>query len=679
MRRGALELAMADQQRNSLPSFEGLGVACFESRRAEEISKLVSKFGGIPHVGPSMREVPLADNAPAFAFAERLLEGEIDGIVFMTGVGTRALIEALETRYAREEILHGIASATVVARGPKPAKVLREFGVHVTILVPEPNTWREILQELEENPRGFTLKGSRIAIQEYGEPNEAFIAELEKRGAQVVRVPVYRWSLPEDLEPLKKTIDAVMEGRARIVLFTNAVQVNHVMRVAAENGKAAGLLDALRKAVVCSVGPTCTEALVGHGIAVDIEPSPPKMGVLIAEAAKRAAEILRRKERGKGPGGKAGVSNGPAPAGGSFHALGELKAAAAAAPWADSRFMKACRRELADATPVWLMRQAGRYLKDYRELRARVPFLELCKNPALAAEVTVSAVQKLGVDAAIIFADLLLIVEPLGFELEYDKGEGPVIKPVLREPRDVERLHEVEPRESLDYLYQAIRLARAGLDARIPLIGFAGAPFTLASYLIEGGASKSFRHTKTLMYRDAGAWRELMDRLAEDLAKYVNGQIAAGVQAMQIFDTWAGCLGPADYREFVMPYTRKLIRAITPGTPVIHFGVGTGEFLEEMRRAGGDVIGLDFRVELDNAWRRVGYDVGVQGNLDPLVLYGDLKFIRARTQRILDQAAERPGHIFNLGHGVLPETPEENVRALTEMVHELSSRSGRLQ
>ena len=244
-----------------------------------------------------------------------------------------------------------------------------------------------------------------------------------------------------------------------------------------------------------------------------------------------------------------------------------------AAPWDDSRFMKACRREAVDATPVWLMRQAGRYMKEYRELRSKVPFLELCKNPDLVSEVTVTAAKKLGVDAAIIFADLLLIVEPLGFGLAYDQGEGPVIKPALRLPAEVDRLLEVDPQQSLAYFYDAIRRTRADLDPTLPLLGFAGCPFTMASYLIEGGGSRNYRHTKRLMYRDPGAWRALMQHLARNLARYVNGQIVAGVQAVQIFDTWVGCLGPADYREFVLPYSRMLVEGITPGTPIIHFGL----------------------------------------------------------------------------------------------------------
>jgi uroporphyrinogen decarboxylase len=385
------------------------------------------------------------------------------------------------------------------------------------------------------------------------------------------------------------------------------------------------------------------------------------MGPLVHDAAKRAVDLVIKKDGP--PNGAVGVE-APLPA----------PAAARPEPWCDSSFMKACRLEPAEVTPVWLMRQAGRYMKEYRELRARVPFLELCKNPDLVAEVTITAAKKIGADAAIIFADLLLIAEPLGFEIEYDRGEGPVIRPVLRQTADVDRLRDVEPLESLGYLYDAIRKTRAELDPRIPLIGFAGAPFTLASYIIEGGGSKNYRHTKSLMYCDPGAWRALMERLARSLAKYVNGQIAAGVQAVQIFDTWVGCLGPQDYRQYVVPYTRMMIQDISPGVPVIHFGTGTAMLLEDMRDAGGNIIGLDFHVELDEAWSRLGYSVGVQGNLDPMVLCAEPSTVRTRVRRILEQAGGRPGHIFNLGHGILPDTPEGNVIELIKIVHELSSR-----
>jgi uroporphyrinogen decarboxylase len=663
-------------ENGAIPNFGGLEVAAFESRRAEEIAKLIVRCGGVPRVGPSMREVPLEDNPAVFEFAEQLLAGKIQGVVFMTGVGTRTLFEALQSRYAIEEIVHGLSTTTVVARGPKPAQALREIGVPITITAPEPNTWQEILQELDENPRSFTLKGSTVAVQEYGEPNEAFLGELRSRGAVPLRVPVYRWALPEDLGPLRETINAILAGHAKVTLFTSRNQLANVLHVAADEATEDDLLKALRKSVVCSIGPTCSGALVSAGIPVDVEASPPKMGVLVLEAARQAAKLLRRKQSGVGP--TVASPNGGSPRAGAKATV--MVPARDASPFVagdalkNSRFMKACRREPVDATPVWLMRQAGRFMKEYRELRARVPFLELCKNPDLVAEVTVGAACKLGVDAAIIFADLLLIIEPLGLELEYGKGDGPIIRPAVREPGDVDRLRRVEPEDSLGYLFEAIRRTRAALPSGLPLIGFAGAPFTVASYMIEGGASKTFRHTKTLMYRDEGAWRALMERLSCEMAKYVNAQIKAGVQAVQIFDSWVGCLGPEDYRRFVLPYTRLLLRGITPGTPVIHFGTGTGMFLEEMRDAGGDIIGLDFHVELGKAWDRLGGGVGVQGNLDPVALYADLHFIKGRVQEILDQASGRPGHIFNLGHGILPDTPEENVMALVKLVHELSTR-----
>jgi len=333
--------------------------------------------------------------------------------------------------------------------------------------------------------------------------------------------------------------------------------------------------------------------------------------------------------------------------------------------------MRACRREPAPYTPIWLMRQAGRYMREYREVREKTTFLELCKNPALAAEVTVTAVERLGVDAAIIFADILLILEPLGIELEFAKGEGPVIHNPVRRPSDVDRLRELQDPGELDFVYEAIRQTRSALKPDLPLIGFCGAPFTLASYMTEGSGSKNYVHTKQLMYDDAGAWHAMMALISRALVKYLNAQIEAGAQAVQLFDSWVGCLSPDDYREFVLPHTKSVIENVTKGVPVIHFGTGTATLLELMREAGGDVIGLDWRVRLDEGWRRVGHDVAVMGNLDPVVLFAKQDVLRERAKQILDQAEGRPGHIFNLGHGILPETPVENVIALVEMVHGL--------
>jgi uroporphyrinogen decarboxylase len=312
-------------------------------------------------------------------------------------------------------------------------------------------------------------------------------------------------------------------------------------------------------------------------------------------------------------------------------------------------------------------------MSEYREVRGRTTFLDLCKTPALAAEVTVTAAERLGVDAAIIFADILLILEPLGIDLEFTKGEGPVINNPIRTGADVSRLREIEDVAALDFVFEAIRQTRRALRPNLPLIGFSGAPFTLASYLCEGGGSKNYVYTKTLMYNDPGAWHAMMSLVSRGLVKYLNEQINAGAQAVQIFDSWVGCLSPDDYLEFVLPHSRSVIQNITAGVPVIHFGTGTGTLLELMREAGGNVIGLDWRVRLDEGWQRVGHDVAIMGNLDPVVLFATRDEIRAQANRILHQAGGRPGHIFNLGHGILPETPVENVIALVEAVHELTS------
>jgi uroporphyrinogen decarboxylase len=350
----------------------------------------------------------------------------------------------------------------------------------------------------------------------------------------------------------------------------------------------------------------------------------------------------------------------------------ESKSQAMAQALHSSPFMRALRREPVPYTPVWLMRQAGRYMSEYREVRARTGFLELCKTPELASEVTVTAVERLGVDAAIIFADILLILEPMGIDLEFAKGEGPVIHNPVRTATDVERLREVSNVESLAYVYEAIRLTRRALKPDVPLIGFAGAPFTLASYIVEGGSSKNYIHTKRLMYTDAGAWNAMMSLVSRALVRYLNAQVEAGAQAVQLFDSWVGCLSPEDYRRYVLPHTRSVIEGVTSGTPVIHFGTGTAALLELMSEAGGDCIGLDWRVDLAEGWRRIGEERAVMGNLDPVVLFAGVEQVRSQARRILERAGGRPGHVFNLGHGILPETPVDNVIALVDAVHELS-------
>lgn len=340
----------------------------------------------------------------------------------------------------------------------------------------------------------------------------------------------------------------------------------------------------------------------------------------------------------------------------------------------DHPFLAACRREPTSYTPIWLMRQAGRYMEDYRKLRAQYDFLDLCKRPDLAAEITVTPVERLGVDAAILFADILLVLEPMGVGLEYSKGDGPVIHRPVRNGKDVDGLKHFDPERELSFVYDAVKKIRKALGNKVPLIGFAGAPFTLACYLIEGSGSRNYVHTKKLFYNAPEAWKRLMERLAKVVAEYLNCQIAAGAQAVQLFDSWAGCLTPPDYEKYAAPHTKAVIDALAPGVPVIHFSTGTAGALKQIRAAGGDVIGLDWRINLNEGWATVGHDVAIQGNFDPVALFASPKEIKLRAADILHRAAGHPGHIFNLGHGVLPETPVENVIALVDAVHELSAR-----
>jgi uroporphyrinogen decarboxylase len=326
-----------------------------------------------------------------------------------------------------------------------------------------------------------------------------------------------------------------------------------------------------------------------------------------------------------------------------------------------SLFMRACRREPVERTPVWLMRQAGRYLPEYRRVRAQVGFMELCKTPRLAADVMLATVERLGVDAAIIFSDLLPILEPMGMDLEFAVGEGPVIHNPLREPADVDRFRELHDLDPVGFVMDCVAATRAGLADGIPVIGFAGAPFTLAGYCIEGGTSRSWQHTRSFMLRHVSAWHDLMGRLARTVSRYLVAQLDAGAQVVQLFDSWVGCLGPADYARYVLPHSRTALDAAARRAPVIHFATGNPALLPLLAEAGGTVIGIDWRIDLLEAWRLVGPDRAVQGNLDPTILLADRATVRQRTRALLDAVAGRPGHILNLGHGVLPETPVENV------------------
>ncbi|MBL8236211.1 MAG: uroporphyrinogen decarboxylase [Bryobacterales bacterium] len=335
-----------------------------------------------------------------------------------------------------------------------------------------------------------------------------------------------------------------------------------------------------------------------------------------------------------------------------------------------SRFLDACRRRPTDVRPVWFMRQAGRYLKPYREIRAKHSILEICKRPDLASEVTLQPVEILDVDAAIIFADLLLPVEPMGLKLEFRAGEGPHIDNPVRTSNDVDSL-SISNTDELGYVGESIQLVTRALAGKVPVIGFTGAPFTLASYMIEGGPSKNFLNTKRLMYTDETLWRRLMGKIVDVLGPFAIMQVASGARAIQVFDSWVGALSPDDYVRYVAPYSRALIERVrSTGVPVIHFGTGASGFFRELHAAGGDVMGVDWRVNIDQAWMDISYRSAVQGNLDPAALFAPLPELKAKIHELLKRTGTRPGHIFNLGHGILPETPVENVKAAVQIVRE---------
>lgn len=339
-------------------------------------------------------------------------------------------------------------------------------------------------------------------------------------------------------------------------------------------------------------------------------------------------------------------------------------------PPMSSRFLDACRRRPTDVRPVWFMRQAGRYMKQYREIRAKHGILEICKRPDLAAAVTLQPVEVLDVDAAIIFADLLLPIEPMGLKLKFVSGEGPMIENPVRTSGDVDTLSTTNTDE-LGYVGESIRMVAAQLASKVPVIGFVGAPFTMASYMIEGGPSRNFILTKTLMYRDETLWRRLMGKLVDVLAPFAVMQVAAGARAIQVFDSWVGALGSEDYVRYVAPYSRALIERIrASGVPVIHFGTGCAGYFRELHAAGGDVMGVDWRLNIDTAWMDISYRSAIQGNLDPAALMAPLPELKQKVTELLKRTGTRPGHIFNLGHGILPETPVENVKAVVQIVRE---------
>jgi len=622
----------------------GFTVASFESHRVQEMEKLILQAGGTPRVVSSAREVPILENQEAFYFYEKLKTGYFNEVIFLTDPGVAILFRTLEEKYPPSHVYNAFKLTTLIARNPSVAKALNTAKLKPTLSVPEPNTWREIVSTLETHR---SIKNLTIAVQEEGVSNPEFLKTLRDKGAkEVVSVPVYRWALPEDIKPLTHLIGLILNGDIQIVLMTNTQQFHNVLEVARGLGQEKQLMDAFSRVVTGSIDSVVSESLRAKGIEPDFEPEHGKMDLLVKEASEKGRVLYEKKTK---KGGYFRSSSG------SHLSLN------------DSLFIKACRQEHVEHTPIWIMRQAGRYLPEYRAIRSTVSFLTLCKRPDLAAEVTVSAQETLGVDAAILFADILLISEPLGFDLEFTEPGGPVISNPFREAQDFARFRNTDAVKDLGYVMETIKLIRHRLHPHIPLIGFAGAPFTLASYLIEGHSSKDFFHTRSIMEDDFAVWDELMNRLVSATVSYLNDQVKAGAQALQLFDSWVGILSPAEYQRFVLPYIQQLINRLIPGIPVIYFGTETAPFYPFLKETGAGVIGVDWRMPIDVAWHRLG-NVAVQGNLDPHVLLTTPENVRRETEKILKLVNGKPGHIFNLGHGILPNTPMENVHAMIETV-----------
>lgn len=629
-------------------SFQNCRVAALESRRAVDMQRMIEKYKGVAHVSPSMREVPIEPNRSAIDFAYRLITGQVTVVVLTTGVGFRYLVKSIEPHLDKQRFLDALSDVITICRGPKPVKVMREFGLTPSHRVPEPNTWRELLQTIDSE---VSVANQVVGLQEYGVSNKSLIAGLEARGASVEPIKVYGWDFPLDPAPLAENVRAIAGGDRDLLLVTSAHQVVNLLRMAESLDLVEKLREGLRGTVIASIGPTTSQMLEECEIHVDLEPTHPKMGHLIVEAAETGVPLVKLKRRWQ---------------------LMTPRSQPMQHPSDESLFIRSCRGEKTERTPVWLMRQAGRYMQEYREVRAKHSFLELCHNPQLCSEVMCTAVDRLGVDAAIIFSDLLPILVPLGFDLEFAAGDGPVIHNPVRDREGVNQVRELQNPQELDFVYETVRQTRQDLPEAIPVIGFAGSPFTLASYAIEGGGSRTYLHTKKLMRANDGAWEALMEKLSFAITAYLNLQIASGAQCVQLFDSWAGCLSPQDYVRFVLPWMKQIVAGITPGVPVINFATGNPELLPYLRMDRRTVVGVDWRIPLDVAWKRVGHDCSVQGNLDPAVLLAEPEVIREEVGKLLASVEGLDGHIFNLGHGIHKETPVDHAIALVESVKELS-------
>lgn len=639
-----------DKKNNELT---GLTIATLADRGLDALRSEIADYGGTPALfALDASETSSADRAAA-EFANRLLTADIDTVIFVTGVGVNHVVEQAARSVDRQRFLDCLSDVKTIAGSQRAGLALKELNLNPSVYVESPKSWRDILMSIDRlAPVANQTVGLEESAAVYG-----LVSGLEARGARVVRMPIFSQTMPKRAQPAIDFFEQIEAGDFHAILFTSPENAIQFCFLAKHFGRARLTSHLLDNHIVLAIGAGTAEVLTDRGFVVDYATQTTKIGPAINEIADQIDQIKKQKTiiriNLSGP-----ATNNSDPN----------------APWYDSPFMKACRGEPTDVTPIWMMRQAGRYMSEYRAVRDKVSFLELCANPQLCSEVMCTAVGRLGVDAAIIFSDLLPILVPMGCDLEFVKGDGPVIHNPVRMAADVDRIKPLESNEPLQFVMDTVKQTRSDLPGDMPLIGFAGAPFTLASYMIEGGASRTYARTKTLMYGDPGAWDQLMQHLSNSISLYLIGQIEAGAQCVQLFDSWAGCLSFEDYRQFAHPYVKRIIASLPSNVPVINFATGNPALLPLLADTRAAVIGIDWRTRLDDAWQTVGYDRAVQGNLDPTVLLTDPCEIRKQAKFVLDQAAGRAGHIFNLGHGILPQTPVDHAIALVDAVHELSQK-----
>lgn len=592
----------------------------------------------------SQPEAPFTDQGKIKDFVGELLTGGVDAIVLMTAHGTRALIDVATSTTDRDRFLNALQDCQLVSGSDVVTGVLEEFGLAPAIQASGMVRWRKTLLWLESS---LDLSHKRIVVESTLQ-DSGLVAGLESRGVKVRKLKPHgtRIVINDDtfLADLVEDSLLFVASAMAATALCNTLVADRLTNLK------------LNSQIIYTADSETADVLSQNGIEVALVTDPDPFAAAKQLVANQ--ELLTAKKQNQ-------IMNMSGPNAPSDDAN---------APWYDSAFMKACRGEPTDVTPVWMMRQAGRYMQEYREVRAKVSFLDLCANPQLCSEVMCTAVSRLGVDAAIIFSDLLPMLVPMGCDLEFVKGDGPVIHNPVRCAADVDRIKPLESNDELQFVMETVTQTRADLPADMPLIGFSGAPFTLASYMVEGGSSRNYAHAKSLMFGDRGAWDALMQRLSDSIVVYLKGQIDAGAQCVQLFDSWAGCLNVQHYREYVLPYVQQIIAKLPKEVPVINFGTGNPALLPLYADTDASVIGIDWRVRLDEAWETVGHHKAVQGNLDPTILLTDPSTIRKHVKDVLDQAAGRPGHVFNLGHGILPQTPVDNAIALVDAVHELSQK-----